>query len=304
MSCTFVLEHRSEIMRRCLARARAEDPSLPPERMASPLNEVLDRMSGVGRSAPPATQAPMPPDDQVGLVGTVCDVVLELVAEHRWLTDSLIHEIRNALATATLASRLLREGSAPVHGHTSDILARSHHRMQSLVTFALGEIRLVAPDAPRHAEVRLAPLLDEIAEAAYPDREIQVNVEVVPSLVLRADEDLLASALENLVQNAIKFTRPGHAVAIRSWEADLVVIIEVEDRCGGLPAGRVEDLFRPYVQRGTNKSGVGLGLAIAKRAIEAHGGWIGARDLPGVGCVFRVELPASQPAPDRRPQGG
>jgi hypothetical protein len=70
------------------------------------------------------------------------------------------------------------------------------------------------------------------------------------------------------------------------------VTIEVADACGGLPPGKVDDLFAPLVQRGENRSGFGLGLAIARQAVEAHGGSIDVRDDPGDGCVFTIELPS------------
>jgi signal transduction histidine kinase len=69
------------------------------------------------------------------------------------------------------------------------------------------------------------------------------------------------------------------------------VLIEVEDECGGLPAGKAEDLFRPFEQRGTNRSGLGLGLAIARESVETNGGLVRARNLPGRGCVFTIDLP-------------
>jgi signal transduction histidine kinase len=65
----------------------------------------------------------------------------------------------------------------------------------------------------------------------------------------------------------------------------------VEDECGGLPPGTAETLFRPFEQRGTNRAGLGLGLSISRQAVEADGGKISVRDIPGKGCVFRVEMP-------------
>ena len=75
-----------------------------------------------------------------------------------------------------------------------------------------------------------------------------------------------------------------------NWTADRVRI-EVEDRCGGLPAGDTEALFRPFEQRGGNRTGLGLGLSISRRSVEADGGVLSVRDLPGIGCVFTIDLP-------------
>jgi signal transduction histidine kinase len=69
------------------------------------------------------------------------------------------------------------------------------------------------------------------------------------------------------------------------------LVIEVEDCCGGLPPGKVEEAFAPFVRLDTKQSGFGLGLAIAKQAVDAHGGAIRVQNLPGKGCVFVLELP-------------
>jgi len=69
-------------------------------------------------------------------------------------------------------------------------------------------------------------------------------------------------------------------------------LIEVEDECGGMPEERLEDLFSPLVQRGENRSGFGLGLAIARQAVEAHGGRIQVESALGVGTTMRIFLPA------------
>jgi len=68
-------------------------------------------------------------------------------------------------------------------------------------------------------------------------------------------------------------------------------LIEVEDECGGLPLGNADDLFRPYEQRGADRTGVGLGLAFSRSGVEANHGRIYARNLPMKGCVFTVDLP-------------
>ena len=69
------------------------------------------------------------------------------------------------------------------------------------------------------------------------------------------------------------------------------VLIEVEDECGGLPGGDVNDLFRPFEQRGADRSGLGIGLGFSRWGAEANGGRLYARDLPGRGCVFVLDLP-------------
>jgi signal transduction histidine kinase len=101
----------------------------------------------------------------------------------------------------------------------------------------------------------------------------------------------VVSALSNVVQNAIKFTRPGGSIVVRTHAEGGLVRLEAEDECGGLPPGTAEGLFQPFVQGARDRRGVGLGLAIVRRAAEAHGGTVRVQNKPGIGCVFIIELP-------------
>jgi signal transduction histidine kinase len=95
----------------------------------------------------------------------------------------------------------------------------------------------------------------------------------------------------NLLQNAFKFTRAGTTVVLRVGASAERVLIEIQDECGGLPSGNVNELFRPFEQRGADRTGLGLGLAFSRSGVEANNGRIYARNLPDVGCVFTVDLP-------------
>ena len=102
---------------------------------------------------------------------------------------------------------------------------------------------------------------------------------------------MLLSAVGNLLQNAFKFTQHHTAVSLSAYAADDRVRIDVEDNCGGLPSGDTEEMFRPFAQNGEDKSGVGLGLSICRRSVEANNGILSVSDLPGSGCVFTIDLP-------------
>src|SRR5262249_60609026 len=109
-------------------------------------------------------------------------------------------------------------------------------------------------------------------------------------------------ALSNLVQDAIKFSRAGGHVVMRARAVNGTSVIEVEDECGGLPPGKEEELFAPFVQKGNDRRGLGLGLSVTREAVEAHGGHLSVTNLPGKGCIFSVSLrlgsgPPQGPAP-------
>lgn len=106
-----------------------------------------------------------------------------------------------------------------------------------------------------------------------------------------ADRPILAATVTNLLQNAFKFTPPGTTVTLRTTATADQVLIDVEDECGGLPDDNVDVLFQPFEQRGADRTGVGLGLAISRWGAEANHGRLYARNLPHHGCIFTVELP-------------
>ncbi|MEX1128379.1 MAG: HAMP domain-containing sensor histidine kinase, partial [Vicinamibacterales bacterium] len=205
----------------------------------------------------------------------------------------LAHELRNLLNTAILASDALVSGRVGVAGSTGAVLQRSLLSAADLIKNSLAEVR-VTKDLPT-APFAVAGFIDEIEPAAVLAARAQgITLRVEPVEVeasVDADRQVLAAVLMNLLQNAFKFTHPETTVILRVGANAERVLLEVQDECGGLPLGNTEDLFRPFEQRSSNRSGLGLGLAFSRWAIEAHRGRIYARNLPGVGCVFTIDLP-------------
>jgi signal transduction histidine kinase len=209
----------------------------------------------------------------------------------------LAHELRNFLNNATLAFDLMRDGQVAANGSTGAILKKSLAGMRGLVDRSLADVRLQAHLCER-LPLRVAELIEELEVTATVDAKSRgLTLSVLPvdhALEVSADRSLLASAISNLVQNAIKFTHAHSTVTLRTTASGERVMIEVEDECGGLPRGKIEELFRPFEQRSEDRTGVGLGLTISKRAVEANGGTLSVRDLPALGCIFTVSLPRLQ----------
>jgi hypothetical protein len=137
-------------------------------------------------------------------------------------------------------------------------------------------------------------LKDVEAAAALDPRALEIKLTVAPvepDIVVYADPEMLTSAVGNLIQNAFKFTRRHTSVTLHAYREGDRVLIDVKDHCGGLPPGPAENLWRPFVQRGDDRSGLGLGLQICRRSVEANQGTVSVRDLPGIGCVFTIALP-------------
>jgi signal transduction histidine kinase len=206
----------------------------------------------------------------------------------------LAHELRNALNAATLAFEVLKTGTVGTGGSTADLLARSLGRMRELIDRSLLEVRLQA-GIQKRTRLVVARLIEEVAiSGAVEARRRGLDLSVGPvadDVTVDADPHILVSALENLLQNAFKFTRPRGHVTVQTVVTADRVRIEIEDECGGLPDGKVEELFRVFQQRAADRSGLGLGLAISQQGVEASGGRVLVVDLPGKGCIFAVDLP-------------
>lgn len=204
------------------------------------------------------------------------------------------HELRNALNTASLAFAALKSGSVGATGNTSALVDRSFSRMRDLVDCSLAEVRLQA-GLVRRGPVEVAALIEEVAIGAAieaMDHGVQLTVAPVEyGVVVKADAQILTAALVNLLQNAFKFTRSNSHVSLHTHISADRVRIEVSDECGGLPEGKSEDLFRAFEQRGGDRTGLGLGLAISRRCVEENGGQLQVRNIPGTGCTFTVDLP-------------
>jgi signal transduction histidine kinase len=206
----------------------------------------------------------------------------------------LAHEMRNLLGGAMLSFDALTKGNVGIQGSTGALLGRSLRGMRVLIDRSLAEVRLAA-GTYEPQRVMVSGILEEIEVVATIDakhRQIQLSVDAgLYDVAVMGDHQILASVVANLVQNAFKFTRPGGHVTITSHTKGNRVLIDVQDQCGGLPPGKKEDLFRPFEQRGRDRTGMGLGLSICLKGVRANGGEIRVQDLPGEGCVFTVDLP-------------
>jgi signal transduction histidine kinase len=207
---------------------------------------------------------------------------------------SLAHELRNALGAAMLSFQSLQTGNVGIGGSTAALLGRSLRRLSVLIDSSIARVRLESSTLAIE-RVSMNDFIEEIEVGATMEanaRNVALSVTLAPPGVdVAVDRQLLAGAVVNLLQNAFKFTRAGGRVSlITSSTADKVLIV-VEDECGGLAPGKAEELFRPFEQRDADQTGLGLGLSISRKSVEAIGGHIHLRDVPGTGCVFTIELP-------------
>jgi signal transduction histidine kinase len=205
------------------------------------------------------------------------------------------HELRNLIHTATLSLTAIKAGNVGVAGATAGVLERSLVGLRNLVDRSLTEVRIAAGLPAQHRLFSLAGFIAEVKLSASLEAQVKECVLTVSPvdapLAVDADRDLLLSAVGNLLQNAFKFTHPGTEVTLSAYAAADRIRIDVEDNCGGLSRGDTETMFKPFTQGGEDRSGLGLGLAISRLSVEANGGNLSARDIPGSGCVFTIDLP-------------
>lgn len=252
------------------------------------------------------TGAPITVDEFNTLNRCLDDAIAHSVTEYERQRDAsaahegaerlgaLAHELRNRVTAAMVSFRILQRGTVGISGSTGAVLGRSLRALRDLVNNSLASVRLES-GLGRSRRISVAELVAELEVEASMGADVGgFGLAVSPvakGIDVQADPQILSAAIGNLLQNAFKFSRPHGQVSLRTTASADRVLIEVEDECGGLPPGKLEDLFRPFGQRSANRTGLGLGLSITRKAVEATGGKIGARDVPGKGCVFSIELP-------------
>lgn len=206
---------------------------------------------------------------------------------------TLAHELRNSLSSALLAFRTI-ERCVVAPPSTSAVLSRSLLRLSDLIDRSLSEVRLES-GLVQLQQVSILDLVQAVAISAAADasqRGISFRVgPVAARLVVKADRHLLIGAVENVLQNALKFTPQGGQVHLAIHDLEGHVRIEVADGCGGLPEGKSHTLFDAFTQQGSDRTGLGLGLWISRSSLATFGGTISVRDVPGKGCVFSMDVP-------------
>ncbi|CAN5356611.1 hypothetical protein BH09PSE6_BH09PSE6_19650 [soil metagenome] len=237
--------------------------------------------------------------DAVTSFGAERDVgrALQQAADESERLGVLVHELRNYLQVAGLAFRALESGQLPVGGSTGGVLKRSLASMSALLLETMNTVRLVNGLPAEVERFQVESMLRDAVTAvrlAAAERGCTIALSLPGPLVfVNGNRNHLMAALVNLLQNAVKFTHTHTTITVDASAADGLVSVAVADHCGGLPAGLVDKLFKPFTRSDAPYSGTGLGLSIARKSVEAAGGTISVANVPGTGCIFTIELPRS-----------
>lgn len=206
----------------------------------------------------------------------------------------LAHELRNALSSATLAQEMIKAGLVGTGGSTAAVLDANLSQMRHLIDRSLSEVRMRADVDIFIEKFRLSALFDQILITAKVDADKKKQIlscDADWKIEVETDRQFILSAVANLIQNAIKYSKVGGHIWLRAKELGENVLIEVEDECGGIEPGKIDALFQPYVQSNEDRSGLGLGLSITQRAVHLCQGKISVRNNPNHGCTIIIEIP-------------
>jgi two-component system sensor histidine kinase CpxA len=226
-----------------------------------------------------------------------------LVEAQRRLLADISHELRSPLARQGVAVGLARRRGGPEVSSALDRIGRESDRMNVMIGQLLALSRSeCSTDGLEKVKVDLGALLLEITddadfEARDRDRSVKV-VRLEPSVTV-GELELIRSAIENVVRNAVRYTAPGTQVEV-SLTSEAVnghryAVVRVRDHGRGVPNAAIDEIFRPFYRvedaRDRKSGGTGLGLAIAARAVRLHDGTINAENAPDGGLIVEIKLP-------------
>jgi two-component system OmpR family sensor kinase len=275
-----------------------------------PLERMAEKSRTIAAGDLSQRVEPADPRTEVGQLGDALNVMLaeierafaeRLAAEERlrrFVADAS-HELRTPVTSIRGYAELFRRGAGDRPADLATVMRRIEQegkRMGELVEELLLLARLDQGLPLERRPVDVSVVVDaavDAARAADPKRPIDVASE--PPLVVLAAESRLRQVVDNLLTNAHVHTPAGTPVHVRLAAEDGEVVLEVADTGPGVPAEEVDRIFERFYRtdrsRTRSQGGVGLGLAIVRSLVEAHGGAVGYRARPGGGSVFRVVLP-------------
>ena len=240
--------------------------------------------------------------DELGQLARTFDQMAEriqtLLAAERRLLGDISHELRSPLARLGVAVELARTGEDKEAALNR--IEKESDRLNSLVGQLLQVTRAEGdPNWLRPVPVRLDELLGELVDDCSIEasaRGSRLTMDPAQPVTVEGDPELLRRAAENVIRNAIRYAPPGTAVEVRLARINGAARVSVRDYGPGVPEDSVERIFNAFyrVETGRDRAsgGVGLGLSIARRAVELHRGRIAARNThPGL--MIEIELPVT-----------
>lgn len=227
----------------------------------------------------------------------------------RDLVANVSHELKTPISALRAHLENLLDGVERPDPETLQVMLGQTERLGRLVDQLLDLSRLESGDVPLHREeLALGPLVSEVLseiEISRGGRGVELR-RAIPEDLPRvfADRERIHQVLFNLLDNAVQFTPAGGNVTVTADRHNGSVDVHVADTGSGIPEEHLPRVFERFYRvdpaRSQKEGGTGIGLAIARSVVEAHGGRIWAESRPGQGSVFTFELPVATPADTRR----
>jgi signal transduction histidine kinase len=277
--------------------------------VTGPLRRAARAAESVAAGDFSARLAPEGPQEVRRLAATFNQMVERVQASAQAQRDfvaNVSHELKTPLTSIQGFAQAILEGAvrdAEGLRRAARVIHEESDRLRRLVEDLLDLARLDAHQvsfvrAPLDLHGLLSSVLERISlRAAEKGVRLENELPTYPSMV--GDGDRLAQVFTNLLDNAVKFTPAGGSVRLRGEVSDGWAAVHVEDMGPGIPADELSRIFERFYQldkarAGGEGRGVGLGLAISREIVQAHGGRLTANSRPGEGSRFTVELPATQ----------
>jgi two-component system OmpR family sensor kinase len=240
--------------------------------------------------------------DEVAVLAREFDAMADRLRANRSALTRLLgdisHELRSPLARMRLALGLARQPSAD-NARQLDRMEREIERLDVLISQVLKLARLNGTDIPFEREpFDVDEMIDEVVrDAAFEGTAKGCKVQTVGAAhsVVSGNRELLRSAIENVLRNAVRYSPEGAPVEVAVERGTAGLTISVRDRGPGVPAGELERIFEPFYRvaesRDRDSGGEGIGLAITSQVMKAHGGTARADNRAGGGFEVQLNLP-------------
>ncbi len=235
-----------------------------------------------------------------------------LIDSQQVLTRDISHELRSPLARMNVALELAKKKAPPENASLLDRIENESNRLNEMISRILTLSRLESGSEDfSKARLDLAEMVRDIAadaEFEASGKGKSVAAEEIDDCKVHGNENLLRSAIDNVVRNAVRYTADKTQVKVSLQAENGHAVLKVRDHGGGVPQNELENLFRPFYRVGEARErktgGTGLGLAIAHRAVAVHGGSISAENVDD-GLEVKIVLnTAPTGATPKRTNGG
>lgn len=239
--------------------------------------------------------------DEIGKLAKDFDEMAErienLITSQQRLTRDISHELRSPLARLNVALELAKQKSNPENDKLLDRIEREGKKLNDMIGQILTLAKLESQsETIEKRKINLCKLVEKVAadanfEAAAQGKRVELRQD--EDCDIFGNENLLRSAVENVLRNALRYTKDVVHVSLKKERTEIVV--KIRDHGEGVPENELDKMFTPFYRvaeaRERSSGGVGLGLAIAEQSVSSHKGRISAKNAAGGGLEVEIKLP-------------